>query len=347
MKKIIYLHGLGPSGEDKTAVFLRMKLRHSVAVSPDIPLEPMAALQYLKDLCVDIAPDLVIGTAMGAMYAQQLKGYKKILVNPVFHPSEVMRQNLGINKNLNSQQGGGKDFEITPLLIEKYEEMESRQFEGVTDEDRQQTYAFFGTEDNHVNNQEEYAQYYHHSILYPGSHRLQYKLVKELVLSKVIEVLGSSNRIESFFDTCADEGRCLNPTTALRCLFDYYSNFNRYHQGNDSFMKVLATIHTAIESWLLFIKKNCPETYEECCTSYRRTIGTQKHIKMSQNELLTNSYDWLELQNTSKETTYALCWGIKRSFYYKFSKAKPATFASTNNNSKWNVEQLNRMGMSI
>ena len=75
MKKIIYLHGLGPSGEDKTAVFLRMKLRYSVAVSPDIPLEPMTALQYLKDLCVDIAPDLVIGTAMGAMYAQQLKGY--------------------------------------------------------------------------------------------------------------------------------------------------------------------------------------------------------------------------------------------------------------------------------
>lgn len=347
MKKIIYLHGLGPSGEDKTAVFLRMKLRYSVAVSPDIPLEPMTALQYLKDLCVDIAPDLVIGTAMGAMYAQQLKGYKKILVNPVFHPSEVMRQNLGINKNLNSQQGGGKDFEITPLLIEKYEEMESRQFEGITDEDRQQTFAFFGTEDDLVNNQEEYAQYYHQSILYPGNHRLQHKLVKELVLSKVIEVLGSSNCIESFFDNCADEGRCLNPTTALRYLFDYYSNFSRYHQGSESFMKVLATIHTAIESWLHFIKKNCPETYDECCTSYRR-IGTQKHIIMSHNELLANSYDWLELQNTSKETTYALCWGIKRSFYYnKFSKVKPATFASTNNNSKWNVEQLNRMGMSI
>lgn len=347
MKRIIYLHGVGSSGATQTAEYLRVKLRYPVVVSPDIPLEPITALQYLKDLCVDINPDLVIGTAMGAMYAQQLKGYKKILINPVSHLSEVMRQNLGINKNLNDQSEDGKDFEITPLLIEKYEEMESRQFEGITEENRQQTFAFFGTEDNFVSNQEEYAQNYHHSILYPGNHRLQHKLVKELVLSKVIEVLGSSNCIESFFDNCADEGRCLNPTTALRYLFDYYSNFSRYHQGSESFMKVLTTIHTAIESWLLFIKKNCPETYEEWCTSYRRTIGTLKHIKMSQNELLTNSYDWLELQNTSKETTYALCWGIKRSFYYKFSKAKPATFASTNNNSKWNVEQLYRMGMSI
>jgi len=330
MKRIIYLHGLGSSGATQTAEYLRVKLRYPVVVSPDIPLEPITALQYLKDLCVDINPDLVIGTAMGAMYAQQLKGYKKILINPVFHLSEVMRQNLGINKNLNAQSEDGKDFEITPLLIEKYEEMESRQFEGITEENRQQTFAFFGTEDNFVSNQEEYAQNYHHAIIYPGSFRLQQKLTKNLILPKVIEVLGCSNRIESFFDTCADEGRCLNPTTALRNLLEYYSNFSKYHQDNESFMKVLTTIHTAIESWLLFIKKNCPETYEEWCTSYQRTIGTQKHIIMSHNELLTSSYDWLDLQNTSKETTYALCWGIKRSFYYKFSKAKTATFASTN-----------------
>ena len=89
MKKIIYLHGLGSSGSTKTADYLRTKLPDTEVISPDIPLEPKSALRELNKLCHDVNPDIIIGTSMGAMYAQQMHGFRKILVNPAFHVSHA------------------------------------------------------------------------------------------------------------------------------------------------------------------------------------------------------------------------------------------------------------------
>ena len=108
MKKIIYLHGLGSSGATKTVDYLRGKLTNTEVISPDIPLEPETALRELNKLCHDENPDIIVGTSMGAMYAQQMHGYRKILINPAFHVSEIMRQNMGVNKFLNPRRDGAE-----------------------------------------------------------------------------------------------------------------------------------------------------------------------------------------------------------------------------------------------
>ena len=76
-KKIIYFHGFSSAGSTGTAVTLRGYLYEDYGVqviSPDIPVMPLQALEFLNDLVKSEAPDLIIGTSMGAMYAELING---------------------------------------------------------------------------------------------------------------------------------------------------------------------------------------------------------------------------------------------------------------------------------
>ena len=75
MKKILFLHGFGSSGATQTAEYLRHKFPEAEVISPDIPLDPKEALRFLNKLCHEENPDVIIGTSMGAMYAQQMHGF--------------------------------------------------------------------------------------------------------------------------------------------------------------------------------------------------------------------------------------------------------------------------------
>ena len=189
MQKIVYLHGLGSPGATQTADYLRNKLPEVEVNSPDIPLRPEEALQVLNRLCYEVKPDIIVGTSMGAMYAQQLHGYKKILVNPAFHVSEIMRNNIGTNKWLNPRRDGQTEFVIDEELCDLYQQMEESQFDGITEFDKKHTHAFFGTEDTLVNGYDEYMRNYSVATHYPGEHRLVQKWVKIYILPCIKAIL--------------------------------------------------------------------------------------------------------------------------------------------------------------
>jgi hypothetical protein len=65
MKKLIYFHGFGSSGEGGTVKTLRELLPEWIVLAPDIPVDPIVALPFLKDLCQTEQPDIVVGTSMG------------------------------------------------------------------------------------------------------------------------------------------------------------------------------------------------------------------------------------------------------------------------------------------
>lgn len=182
MKKILFLHGLGSSGATQTADYLRKKLPEAEVVSPDLPLHPHKAMRFLNKLCFDLRPDVIIGTSMGAMFAQQMHGYRKILVNPAFHVSQIMLNDLGVKHFTNPRADGETSFTITQALSERYKEIEEDQFGGITEFDVNHTYAFFGTEDTLVNGYDEYLQYYTNATKYPGGHALLQKWAKAYVL---------------------------------------------------------------------------------------------------------------------------------------------------------------------
>ena len=112
-------------------------------ISPDIPLNPTEVLELLYTLCRETAPYIIIGTSMGAMFAQQMHSYRKLLVNPALQVSEIMRQNIGVNPFFSATE-----FVIDEPLCQAYEAMEAHQFDGIID--REHTWGLFGTEDDLV-----------------------------------------------------------------------------------------------------------------------------------------------------------------------------------------------------
>lgn len=195
MKRVIFLHGFGSSGATQTVDYLRKKLPDVEVVSPDIPLLPADALKMLDELCNNLKPNLIIGTSMGAMYAQQLHNYKKILVNPAFHVSEIMRNNLGRNKWLSPRIDGQTEFVIDSELCDLYQKMEESQFCGITEFDKKNTHAFFGTMDTLVNGYDEYLLHYTIATKYLGEHRLLQKWVKLYIVPCIKMLLNEESPI--------------------------------------------------------------------------------------------------------------------------------------------------------
>ena len=183
--KILYIHGLSSSGASSTADRLRNLLPKDEIFSPDLPIEPQEALQMLKELVAKEKIDLVIGTSMGGMFAQKLRGFNKILVNPAFHVSEFMRENLGVQKFLNTRADGATHYEITEDLCNRYEALERNQFYDLTINESNNTLALFGTNDDLVDCSSEYKIYYKRYSYFIGGHRLSEDNVKTTLFLEI------------------------------------------------------------------------------------------------------------------------------------------------------------------
>ncbi len=189
--KVIYFHGYASSGATGTAETLRRLLPEVEILSPDIPVDPQEALPYLKNLCEEEQPDLVIGTSMGGMYAQQMFGFKKICVNPAFNMSRMSKVlKTGEHPFLNGRKDSQKTFKITKDIIQHFNMMERVQFKGITDFDKENTYGLFGIHDDSVNTYDLFKKYYKNAIRFDGEHRLNEKVLRNAVLPLVKQVLG-------------------------------------------------------------------------------------------------------------------------------------------------------------
>lgn len=181
---IIYLHGLSSSGQSNTAKKLRELLPEDNVVTPDIPVSPIETLQLLLSLAGEYRPDdtIVIGTSMGAMYASQMKGYRRILVNPAFHVSDLLKENNGERLRFFSEREGGcESFEVTETLIDQFEEMEANLFY-VGDVTPESVIGLFGDKDDVCNCQEECCDGYFYWSSFKGGHRLTEELIKNTLL---------------------------------------------------------------------------------------------------------------------------------------------------------------------
>jgi predicted esterase YcpF (UPF0227 family) len=189
--KIIYFHGFASSGATGTAESLRRMLPEVQVISPDIPVDPSEALPYLRSLCEQEQPDLIIGTSMGAMYAQQMFGFRKILVNPAFNMSTLSKVfKTGEHKFLNGRKDNAKTFKITKEIIQKQNMMERQQFKGITPFDRENTYGLFGIHDTTVNCYDLFKKYYTNAQRFDGEHHLNEKALRTAVVPLAKQLLG-------------------------------------------------------------------------------------------------------------------------------------------------------------
>ena len=195
MKKILYIHGFSSAGSTGTATLMRNMLyeKDVRVVSPDVPVSPLEALQFLKDYAAREQPDLIIGTSMGGMYAEQLRGYKRILVNPSFHMARLLTfRGLGNYDFQNKRADGATRFKVDKQMIAEFKEVEKLSFKGLTPEDKKNVYGLFGRNDPTVHTQDDYTKIYgkEHFVVFEGEHRLNDKVLKHDVLPIIMEILG-------------------------------------------------------------------------------------------------------------------------------------------------------------
>lgn len=197
MKKILYLHGFGSSGASGTVEVLRRAFwgddpaARVQIVAPDIPVDPEEALPMLRALVAKEQPGLVVGTSMGGMYAQQLRGVPRICVNPSFGMSKLYSLlHVGKYKWLNKRRDGATEFHVYKETIAHFAEMEAHQFDGITDDDRIFCFGLFGLQDEITAPSRAVfeAHYPGQSRFFDGGHRLNAELVHEHLIPYIRDI---------------------------------------------------------------------------------------------------------------------------------------------------------------
>ena len=194
MNKVLYLHGFASAGSTGTATVMRNLLygRDVSVVSPDIPVSPLEAQKMLSSLIQTEQPDLIVATSMGAMYAEQLRGVPRILVNPSFHMARLLTfRGMGRREFRNKRQDGARDFKVDKELIQQFQQVEKCSFQGITPQDKKFVWGLFGTQDKLVNCQPDFKKHYgtEQMSLFEGEHFLNDKVLSHVVLPLMEQIL--------------------------------------------------------------------------------------------------------------------------------------------------------------
>ena len=200
-KKLMYVHGFASSGSSGTVMTLRRHLTGWRVVAPDLPVDPFEALELLRRVVNEEQPDIVVGTSMGGMYAQQLWGVPRIVVNPSFEMSRsLLFGKMGRNKYMSKRQDGATEFRIDKAVVERFREMEKHQFEGITDEEKTLVVGLFGDKDPVVHFQPLMAQLYGEERCrwFAGEHRLNDTVVKKVLIPLIDELVGK-DEVEQWY----------------------------------------------------------------------------------------------------------------------------------------------------
>lgn len=186
-KKIVYVHGFLSSGATGTAKMLRELLPNTTVVADDIPVHPDEGFAMLQALVEREQPHLIVGTSMGGMYAERLRGFDRILVNPAFQMGDTMGEHnmMGRQTFQSPRQDGVQEVMVTKALAKEYKTFCEGCFADMTAEDRQQVYGLFGDEDPVVHTYDLFREHYPQAIRFHGAHRL----VDRVVIDYLVPVM--------------------------------------------------------------------------------------------------------------------------------------------------------------
>lgn len=192
---ILYIHGFASAGSTGSATQLRSHFypKGVQVLSPDIPVEPRVAMSFLRGYVAECSPNLIIATSMGAMYAEQLYGIPRILVNPSFHMARLLTfRGLGRCEFRNKREDGARDFKVDKDMIEGFREVEKRSFTSITQEEKRLVWGLFGNKDKNVNCQPDFRKHYGtgQMSVFEGEHYLNGVVLGKVVIPLAEKILG-------------------------------------------------------------------------------------------------------------------------------------------------------------
>ena len=130
---------------------------------------------------------------MGAMYAEQLRGIRRILVNPSFHMARLLTfRGMGRQEFRNKREDGARDFKVDKQMIAEFKEVEKLSFQGITPEEKKLVWGLFGTKDKNVNCQPDFRKHYGtgQMTLFEGEHYLNGVVLGKVIIPLAEKLLG-------------------------------------------------------------------------------------------------------------------------------------------------------------
>ena len=174
MKKIVFLHGFFASGQCVPALALREAFDgRAYVVTPDLPMHPKEAVNFIYELCEQEKPDIIVGNSCGSFYAQMIApeiDVPALLGNPHFKMTEFLKPRIGAHQYKSPRMDGHQDFIIDEQLISEFEELEVHQFDNYNPEYKDRVWGIFGDKDTLAHFEPLFLKYYNNSFHFPGGH---------------------------------------------------------------------------------------------------------------------------------------------------------------------------------
>ena len=201
MKKILFLHGFYASGKCVPALALHDSFEgHAEVLTPDLPMHPREAIDFIRKLIDREKPDLLVGNSCGSFYAQMLApvvGIPALLGNPHFQMTEFLKQRIGHHQYKSPRRDGKQDFTIDDALIKEFAELEAIQFNQCNPHCKDRVWGLFGEQDTLAHFEPLFLEHYDRSFHFPGGHtptakevRLWYVPLAEKMLATLSTSMG-------------------------------------------------------------------------------------------------------------------------------------------------------------
>ncbi|MBR1903530.1 MAG: hypothetical protein IJ826_11240 [Bacteroidaceae bacterium] len=192
--KILFLHGFFASGQCVPAVALREAFEGRAEVlTPDLPMHPEEAVRFIRELCKNERPDVLVGNSCGSFYAQMIApalGIPALLGNPHFQMTEFLKPRIGAHQYKSPRKNGIQDFVIDEQLIREFAEMQQHQFDGCTPYGKEHIWGIFGEQDTLAHFEPLFLEHYTHSYHFPGGHTPTAEEVRTWYVPLIERLLG-------------------------------------------------------------------------------------------------------------------------------------------------------------
>ena len=261
-KTLLYVHGFASSGQSGTVTRLRTVFPNAKVVAPDLPVHPAEAMALLHTVCETEQPDLIIGTSMGGMYTEQLRGYDRICVNPALEMGETMKAHgmTGTQQFQNPRLDGIQEFYVDKALIKEYREVSEQRFIGMTDDDCQRVYGLFGDEDDVVDTFGIFQEHYPLATHFHGEHRMNDRSFMHSVVPVIrwiddrqqqrerpIIYIGMESMTRSEEGGWRNEAPASSVQKAVRMLIEHYQVY--FVAEEEAMIKSWLTEYIGVPAW--------------------------------------------------------------------------------------------------
>ena len=151
-KKILFLHGFFASGACIPACTLKQCFEGKAEVlTPDLPLYPQEALAFIRRLCEQEQPDILVGNSNGSFLAQIVassSGMPALLGNPYFEMTRFLSERIGNHTYKSPRTDGNQQFTITPDLIDEFAGLQIHQWDFCSPANQNRIWGLFGENDH-------------------------------------------------------------------------------------------------------------------------------------------------------------------------------------------------------